>query len=54
MRALLPLPVRTLSVGLPASRDKSETSRASAYDTSRPARHCSSISSLARGHPTTL
>ena len=39
--ARLPLPDRTLSVGLFASSDRFETSRASASDTRSPARHCS-------------
>ena len=48
-RDLPPLPERTRSVGLGVSSDRSRTSRSSASDTRRPARHCSSISSFAFG-----
>ena len=46
---LPPLPERTLSVGVAVSSDRSRTSRSSASETRRPARHCSSISSFAFG-----
>ena len=44
-----PLPERTLGVGVAVSSDRSRTSRSSALDTRRPARHCSSINSFAFG-----
>ena len=46
---LPPLPERTLRVGVAVSSDKSRTSRSSASDTRRPARHCSIIRSFAFG-----
>ena len=48
-RSLRPLPCRTTRVGRSEPRCRSRASRARASDTRRPARHCSSIVSLALG-----
>ena len=48
-RDLPPLHERTLIVGLGVSSDRSRTSRSSASETRRPARHCCRISSFAFG-----